>query len=931
MTRGDRLNVTVVPYHADPLQQLSRDLIQTNQDRLPDLSHVTILIDEPQIGVQLRRHLLDAAADTDCRGLVGLEMLSMREWAARFQPADLRICSPVSAELLLVEALQPYRHLFNQANPWLLAGELQNLFQALTLAEIGLPQDAQHFLDQLQQAYGVHDRLRQTLSREADIIHSLWHAWHEQIRANDLVDADSAYLQSLQQSLEALPPNQQLWLAASRLLAPAEQAWLQNLLQRDQLRLYLHGRIALDNPGYPEQHLLPLAEALALPEEPPSQTASGRLLDVVFGHSETALLDTAGELQQAMPDSPLAGRLEVLLADNAEHEARAIDIRVRQWLLAGKQQIAIVTENRRLARRVRALLERAGIQLADAAGWALSTTSAAAALERWLECLEEDFAHLPLLDLLKSPFVFVGIDPNQRRLATWRLEQDIIRHENVARNLNRYRAHAQDRRRRLENQADITPLLDLLERLEAAADPLLKLRRGQHPAAHWIQQLIASLQALEMDVALAKDEAGSRLLQLLEQLAGGVDAQAFPLAWGDFRTWLGRHLERSHFRPRPTQQEVRLLGLAQSQWQQFDALILAGAEQDSLPGHPPISPFFNDQVRLELGLPHGEAHYRERFYHLRRLLESAPAVLVTARAEQDGDPVVISHWLEHLLTLHDQTWPDSSLRDAELATLAAEAERVQIEREPNIPLPGPSHQPLPALTDELIPNSFSPSDYQQLVDCPYQYYAARSLQLKPPEEIREALSKADYGERVHLCLQALHSEVPGLPGPFTGTFDAVHREEAISLLETISRQVFDDVLADNFEHQGWLDQWRAFIPAYVEWEIKRRADGWRVLKTEQRSEGQLGEIGIRGRLDRIDQSAESMAIIDYKTGTIPDAASVSSGESVQLPFYALLQQQRDENTAVNEVAYLRFDSADKPLKLNNPLQESELDELSRAV
>lgn len=927
-----RNGVVVLPCHADPLQQLARDLIRAHREQLPDLTGVTLLVDDPQVSGPLRRQLLDAAAEQGFGGLVGLEIRPLREWLRGFLPDDIRVCSAVSAELLLVDALRPYQHLFNQASPWLLAGELLELFQALTLGEIGLPADCDSFIDRLQHAYGVRDSLRQTLGREATMVHTLWHAWHQQLRAQNLTDADSAHLLALRRSLAALEPHQRLWLAVADPLAPAEQHWLQSLLQRGQLHLYLQGEITPEPAGYPDRHLAPLARRLDLPATARAATPYTRLLASIFDHDQQPLQESARQLAQAAPESPARERLAVLLADNAEHEARAIDLQVRQWLLAGKTRIAIVTENRRLARRVRALLERAGIQLADAAGWALSTTSAAAALERWLECLEEDFAHLPLLDLLKSPFVFADADAEQHRLATWRLEQDIIRHENIARNLNRYRAHAHDRRKRLANQADITPLLDLFDRLEEAAAPLLALRRGRHPAARWIAALQQSLQRLAMDRALEADAAGSRLVLLLEQLAGGVDAGAFELAWGEFRTWLGRHLERSHFRPRPTQQRVRLLGLAQSRLQQFDALIVAGAEQESLPGHPPISPFFNQQVRHELGLPQRENHYAERFYHIRRLLEAAPALLITARAEQDGEPVVISHWLEHLLTLHQQAWPGQSLLATTLAAQAGSAGAYQVHGEAAVPLPPPSQQPVPALAPDLLPPGFSPGDYQQLLDCPYQYYAARVLQLKPPEEIREALSRADYGERVHRCLQALHSPVAGLPAPFDAPFEPASRDAAIARLEAISRAVFADVLSDNFEHQAWLGQWRAFIPGYIDWQIARARSGWQVHETEQRAEGQLGAVAIRGRLDRIDRADEGLAILDYKTGsTIPRPAEVTSGEAIQLPFYALLQQQQDPAQPVLEVAYLHFEKPDKPLKLSCSLATEELQTLGEAV
>jgi len=928
MTRAaHEAGVAIIPYRNDPLLQLSQDLIARNREALPDLSHVTVLVSEPQVAAPLRQRLLDAVAEQGKAGLVGLEIVSLRDWVRQFLPDSIRICPPISAELILVEALLPHQHLFNQANPWLLAGEMLELFEALTLSEIGLPQDLDTFITQLQSAYGLRQNIRQALSREATVIHSLWHAWHQQIQAHGLTDSHSAYLLALHNSLQQTDAAQQIWLAGYQQFYPAEQQWLEALLQRQQLTLYLHGQASEVEPGYPEQHLQPLIEQLDLSSKLPDPgDRYSAFLDIVFGEQTVPLQQTAQQLGQ-LP-GPVQERLSVLLADSAEQEARAIDIQVRQWLLQGKQQVAIVTENRRLARRIRALLERADVQLADAAGWALSTTSAAAALERWLECIEEDFAHLPLLDLLKSPFVFQHLDAEQVQHATYRLEQDIIRHENIARNLNRYRAHIHDRRKRLPDWLpDDNTLLSLLDALEQAAAPLLPLRRGRHPAASFVTQLKQSLQLLGMHDAFNLDAAGSRLLQLLEQLDGAARPGPFQLKWADFRIWLGRHLESFNFRPRPTQQTVQLMGLAQSQLQQFDALVIASAEQEHLPGHPSISPFFNDQVRRELGLKSQDAHYAERFYHIRRLLEAAPVILITAREEQDGEPVVISPWLEYLLTLHHQTYRQDLLATALHRLVQTDA--AEVIRCDSRELPEPQQQPRPAIRAALIPDKFSPSDYQQLLNCPYQYYAARCLQLSPPEEISEALSKADYGQRIHLCLQAFHGQVRGLPGPFRQSFIPANRDAAMALLQEISAAVFADVLPDNFEHQAWLSQWQAYIPVYIDWQIARAAE-WQVAQVETQAEVSLNDIRLKGRLDRIDSAEAGRAIIDYKTGFVPKQDEVINGEFIQLPFYALLDQQQHPEARVEQVGYLKFESPDK-VTVPYLLEHDDLQQLAAAI
>jgi len=139
-----------------------------------------------------------------------------------------------------------------------------------------------------------------------------------------------------------------------------------------------------------------------------------------------------------------------------------------------KKNIAIVTENRRLARRVRALLERANVTISDYAGWALSTSSAASVLERWLQTIEEDFAHQPLLDILKSPFILSDWDYEERMRTVYRLENDIIFHENIPANLQRYRRHAQYRKKRLPSHLheSFDQIFLLLDQLALAAAPL---------------------------------------------------------------------------------------------------------------------------------------------------------------------------------------------------------------------------------------------------------------------------------------------------------------------------------------------------------------------------------------------------------------------------------------------------------------------------
>ncbi len=100
--------------------------------------------------------------------------------------------------------------------------------------------------------------------------------------------------------------------------------------------------------------------------------------------------------------------------------------------------------------------------------------------------------------------------------------------------------------------------------------------------------------------------------------------------------------------------------------------------------------------------------------------------------------------------------------------------------------------------------------------------------------------------------------------------------------------MFATDLEDNFLHRGWLLRWKALIPRYVDWQIRREYN-CHVRETEVRAERTIDDaIAIKGRLDRIDQCDAGHGVVDYKTGRPPEQRAVEAGEAVQLPFYAML-------------------------------------------
>ncbi|MCW8917778.1 MAG: PD-(D/E)XK nuclease family protein [Gammaproteobacteria bacterium] len=909
-------SMQLVPYAEDPLARLATRLLSDHRARLPRLDGVTVLLPDLEGAVRLRELLLHQAATLGVDALLGPRITTLRGWL-NDQPVTVgaTVVNDHQRMLILVEALREHRGLFGDANLWALADSLLQLFDELTLNQVELPADLPQFAARIAAGYGLTGNEPAALDREARLVHTLWHAWHQQLHARELIDQQTHHLLQLSHALQQ-PPSPPLYLVGLPTLRNAERRWLGEMLQTGRLTLLLHGEGGHEAKGgeeppyryHPRTPLCSLFKSLQQPLPQKQQGgAANRLFDTLYHPDDdpSPLRERARRFATQHPTSPIADTIKLFHADGDEQEARAVELQVRRWLLAGHRQIGIVSENRRLARRLRALLERAGVALHDASGWALSTTSAAAVLEHWLQCIEEDFSYQAMLDLLKSPFIFAAREREEYLAEVYRLEQDIVLHENIGSGLGRYLRQTRFRQHRLPTElaAGLNGVLALLECLSRVVQPLLPLLQGEHPASRYLDTLLESLAPLGLAEGLAADAAGRHLLDTLQQMQRAVRGEAQPLSWLEFRGWLGRTLEQSHFRLASPGHAVTLMGLGQSQLQRFDALIIAGMEREFLPGSPAVSPFFNDAVRRELGLPCGEEQLAERLFHFRRLLEAAPHLLLTLRQQQDGEEILPSPWLASLRSFHLLAYADA-LEDIELAQLLASPDSQVVDR--RAPLPTATLPPAPALATSLLPQRYSASAYQQLMDCPYQFYAARGLRLAPPEAIREALQKSDYGERVHRILQAFHGEVAGLPGPFRGKLDERSRHRAQLLLEEISRAVFAVDLEDNFLHRGWLQRWLEKIPGYLDWQLQREQEGEvESVEVELCTEGFAPQLELQGRIDRIDRQQEGVALLDYKTGGMASEEEVLSGEAVQLPFYALLADHRQ--LPVAQVEYLALD------------------------
>lgn len=828
--------LALLPAHADILAWAAETLAQTYRSQLPDLSSLTLILPAAAQIPRLRRQLTQ-----HCGPILGPNITTLAGFAAKAKSAST--LSALDCKLILAEALRAHPDAFPGQDAPTLAEALFGLFEELSANTPELAKDESRFLARIERAYGI--QLAQA-SSEARAIHLLWVAY---LRDTAGRSTAVAYTQQLREAFGNLNANERVVLIGFDSFSISEKVLLREALGGEQVSVWLQGPLS----GRGRNVITQLASELG-----------GSAITIDLGTDDCArAFDDSGTSLRQRRDISSPVRIELAAATQAEHEVRMVDLAVRRILLEKPCDIAVVTQDRALARRLRALLERAHVPLRDEAGWALSTSSVASSLRHWLDCCDSDFPFRALLNLLKSDF-YDGLKP----AAIDQLELAI------------YVGKISGGIDRLRKLADAPK--DLLSTLDSSARLLPPVHGPARNGADWSQTLMQSLRALPLWRTWENDAAGAVLIRQLEELHAALQRQKPRLSWREFRSMLERLLETVSFIPQAVDSPVRLLTPEQAQGLHCDVLIFAGASAAQFPGKPGAQAVFNHNVRAELGLSHWTEKLDQQLARFRGLLHAAPRVLITYAASEEDESAEVCPWAE---ALHVTGLASINTKLPQLATSKA------VEVAVASTLPTPHAAPRPALPLSLITQSLSASAHQTLIDCPYKFFASNGLGLKSTREPDEPVSRRDFGERVHNILQAFHQQRPGLPPAFKGKISAERRDEIEHTLRLITYAVLSDDLRNRALAQVWLVEINSLIPELASWMIAR-SEQWPLVQSEVDGHVALdAELQLKGRIDRLEDNGNGVhSVVDYKTGSFPKNANVLNGESVQTTHYALMTE-----------------------------------------
>ena len=788
----------------------ARHLLDRHADRLPDLSGLTVLVPNHRAGEDFARALARLAQRP---ALIPPDILPLKSWAERHAagPAE-----PAAARLARLAGVLRRERWLGRVDPWALAAELLQLADQLSAERL----DGE-----------AGPRLRAqfdgALEREIALAETVWATMN-----GDGRDPQTRYRRALDTLADAFAaaPRPVLGFGLGRLTAV-------------------------------ERHFFAQCAAHAPVEliEPDDAAPRVRTLRAAWCAAEPPLAERARDMRAVLPESPFTDTLRLAPAPHLEAEARAVAAWAAEQLRFGRERIALIALDRETARRVRALLERLDVLVTDETGWTLSTTAAAAVVDRWLECLANDFPHVELLDLLKSPFVLGDATTRQDAVLAFELA---LRRRGVSQGLHEMRRQA----RTLFGDAPAW-----LETLAAAAQGF---SRARAPLAVWLARLDASFDALGARAALDADAAGHALLDALDSLRRDLADDAEHYGFAEWRHWLDRALGAASFQDASVVSPVVLTSLPAARGRLFDAVAVIGADARRLPAAPAPG-LFSQTTRAALGLPTARDEAEAAVADLVALAASAHT-LFSWQAWHDDEPNPPSPLVSRLNALHRAAWGRELPGQAGGEPPAQESPPVS-----------PCVQPAPAAAPADLPHRYSPTVYQTLLDCPYRFFVERVLAVRALDEADDPLDKSDYGTALHRVLKRFHDSNP-----------PQDRDAALARLADFTHAEFADLPA--WTAAAWTSRWEKTQPAYVDTWLAWAAQGWRYASGETEfavpaEVPGLGTVELAGVLDRIDvrtlpDGDAARAVFDYKTGAAQSLKQKlkDPGEAVQLPFYAWL-------------------------------------------
>ena len=572
--------------------------------------------------------------------------------------------------------------------------------------------------------------------------------------------------------------------------------------------------------------------------------------------------------------------LSLYEADTPQQEAQIIASLMRSILEEPTKTAALITPDRNLAKRVAMACRRWNIEIDDSAGSPLTQTPLGRFLMLSIEACAHKLSPVSLLALLKHPLTHQDLKAELRHFA-----RELLRGTKPPAGIEGLKHQA--------TKAKAEKLTPFIEQLETLFSPLLAVHESEEKQDFktLLHAHISLCEALHSDESLWAGEDGNAASALLSELL--EQAGNFPqILATEYPQILQQFLSNVTLRPAyGTHPRLQILGQLEARLIDADLVILGGLNAGTWPHDQGHDPWMSRPMRAEFGLPASDRSIGLAAHDFIQGL-CTPNVAMTRAKLVNGAPTVPARWLQRLDTVMTAARTDTGgLTQNDMMHWVKEIDTATTLE--------PYTRPAPKPPRDIRPRKMAITKIETWLKDPYSIYAHSILNLRTLDPLEKESDAAIRGQILHDTLDDFITQYP----------DTIPKDAEKNLLQTAQNFVQEE----NLTEEDWNFYWPRFTK--ITQQFLDKESGWREgakpLKTEIKGQinltTQSDDFTLYGRADRIDQTSEGAAIIDYKSGGYFSKKGMESGDIPQLPLEALILQDGGfEGIAAGDCNYLGY-------------------------
>ena len=335
---------------------------------------------------------------------------------------------------------------------------------------------------------------------------------------------------------------------------------------------------------------------------------------------------------------------------------------------------------------------------------------------------------------------------------------------------------------------------------------------------------------------------------------------------------------------------LQILGMLETRNLDFKRVILLSANEGILPAGRSGNTLIPFYLKKQNSLPtyvEKDSVYAYNFY---RLLQRAEEVYLLFSSESDGmGKGEASRFIGQI--------------ECELApTFGIKTHHISVKSDTKLAggIPQKEAEKTPAVMHRLAEmgkNGLSPTSFCDYVDCPLKYYYTRVMKVDETETVDEDLDASQLGSSIHKVLESIYGE--HLNQTLTPATLTKAMEELPELMATAFNELYSGGRNTEGRNRFLYSVAESQLRHILEQEESRLEKGEKLIvkSVEEKSNPYpiMPGVNLKGTIDRVDELAGCLRIIDYKTGrldkkeiTYSDNDEKMPGKWLQLMWYALL-------------------------------------------